>query len=162
MLPLPGAGSTSKQEPASASGRVIRDAQALRVLGIEVWFYCEELRGGDARDQEIRQQVRDCRECVRQLSCYVSNVRLENRQAGESFGSSNLPLSAKINKKNQADSVCTSIASVPAPSRLGAARQVCTSLNPPSPRAASQRASDQVVMRVPTYAGQPRLAAFSS
>jgi hypothetical protein len=81
---------------------------------------------------------------------YVSNVRLESQQARKSFGSSNLPFSAKINKKNQADSACASIASVPAPSRLGAARQVCTSLNPASSRAASQRASDQVVMRVPT------------
>src|SRR5215470_12252201 len=68
----------------------------------------------------------------------------------------------RISKKSQADSACTSIASVPAPSRLGAARQVRTSLNPASSTAASQRASDQVVMRVPTYVGQLRLAACSS
>jgi len=121
--------------------------------GIEVWFYREELRGGgtcDAWDQKIRQHIRDCGECLRQLFCYVSNVRLGSRQARKSFGSENLPFSAKINKTNQADSVCTSIARVPAQSRLGAARHVCTSLNPASSRAASQRASDQVVMRVPT------------
>jgi hypothetical protein len=116
-----------------------------------VWFYREELRGGgtyDAWDQKIRQQIRDCGECLRQLFCYVGNVRLGSRQARKSFGSENLPFS--INKTNQADSVCTSIARVPAQSRLGAARHVCTSLNPASSRAASQRASDQVVMRVPT------------
>ena len=53
-------------------------------------------------------------------------------------------------QSDQGDWVCTSIASVPAQSRAGAARQAWTSLNPASSRAASQRASDQVVMRVPT------------
>ncbi|HMH28852.1 MAG TPA: TIR domain-containing protein [Steroidobacteraceae bacterium] len=33
---------------------------ALRVAGIEVWFDQTELRGGDAWDQKIRQQIRDC------------------------------------------------------------------------------------------------------
>ena len=33
---------------------------ALRVAGIEVWFDQSELRGGDAWDQKIRQQIRDC------------------------------------------------------------------------------------------------------
>jgi hypothetical protein len=32
----------------------------LRVAGIEVWFDQTELRGGDAWDQKIRQQIRDC------------------------------------------------------------------------------------------------------
>jgi hypothetical protein len=36
-------------------------AEALRSAGIEVWFDREELRGGDAWDQKIRQQIRDCR-----------------------------------------------------------------------------------------------------
>ena len=32
----------------------------LRAAGIEVWFDQSELRGGDAWDQKIRQQIRDC------------------------------------------------------------------------------------------------------
>jgi hypothetical protein len=34
--------------------------EALRAAGIEVWFDQSELRGGDAWDQRIRQQIRDC------------------------------------------------------------------------------------------------------
>jgi TolB-like protein/cytochrome c-type biogenesis protein CcmH/NrfG len=37
-----------------------RICAALRFAGIEVWFDQSELRGGDAWDQKIRQQVRDC------------------------------------------------------------------------------------------------------
>jgi hypothetical protein len=33
---------------------------ALRAVGIEVWFDQSELRGGDAWDQKIRQQIHDC------------------------------------------------------------------------------------------------------
>ena len=33
---------------------------ALRAAGIEVWFDQSELRGGDAWDQKIRQQIREC------------------------------------------------------------------------------------------------------
>jgi TolB-like protein len=33
---------------------------ALRRAGIEVWLYTSELRGGDAWDQMIRRQIRDC------------------------------------------------------------------------------------------------------
>lgn len=33
---------------------------ALRAAGIEVWFDQSELRGGDAWDHKIRQQIRDC------------------------------------------------------------------------------------------------------
>jgi TolB-like protein/cytochrome c-type biogenesis protein CcmH/NrfG len=35
-------------------------SDALRVANIEVWFDQSELRGGDAWDQKIRQQIRDC------------------------------------------------------------------------------------------------------
>jgi TolB-like protein len=45
-------------EDAPAAQRI---ADALRAGGIEVWFDREELRGGDAWDQKIRQQIRDCR-----------------------------------------------------------------------------------------------------
>ena len=37
-----------------------RICEALRAAGIEVWFDQSELRGGDAWDQQIRQQVHDC------------------------------------------------------------------------------------------------------
>jgi TolB-like protein/Tfp pilus assembly protein PilF len=37
-----------------------RVAEALRSQGIEVWFDQNELRGGDAWDQKIRQQIRGC------------------------------------------------------------------------------------------------------
>ena len=33
---------------------------ALRAAGFEVWFDRSELRGGDAWDRRIRQQIRDC------------------------------------------------------------------------------------------------------
>ena len=33
---------------------------ALRAAGIEVWFDQSELRGGDAWDQKIRRQIKDC------------------------------------------------------------------------------------------------------
>src|SRR5579862_2377893 len=37
-----------------------RVCDALRGAGIEVWFDQSELRGGDAWDQNIRTQIRDC------------------------------------------------------------------------------------------------------
>jgi len=37
-----------------------RICEALRAASIEVWFDKSELRGGDAWDQRIRQQIRDC------------------------------------------------------------------------------------------------------
>jgi TolB-like protein len=37
-----------------------RICEALRAAGIEVWFDQNELRGGDAWDQQIRRQIRDC------------------------------------------------------------------------------------------------------
>jgi TolB-like protein len=37
-----------------------RICDALRAAGIEVWFDQSELRGGDAWDQQIRRQIRDC------------------------------------------------------------------------------------------------------
>src|SRR5271154_3031145 len=58
--------------PVSARGAVFvsyasQDAEAakricesLRAAGIEVWFDQSELRGGDAWDQNIRQQIQSC------------------------------------------------------------------------------------------------------
>ena len=37
-----------------------RICEALRAAGIEVWFDKSELRGGDAWDQSIRQQIKNC------------------------------------------------------------------------------------------------------
>jgi TolB-like protein len=37
-----------------------RICEALRAAGIEVWFDQSELRGGDAWDHKIRQQIQDC------------------------------------------------------------------------------------------------------
>ncbi len=42
----------------AAAARRICDA--LRTAGVEVWFDQSELRGGDAWDQQIRRQIRDC------------------------------------------------------------------------------------------------------
>src|SRR3954466_4759655 len=39
---------------------VRRVADALRAAGVEVWFDQSELVGGDAWDQKIRKQIRDC------------------------------------------------------------------------------------------------------
>ncbi|HEY2807416.1 MAG TPA: TIR domain-containing protein [Steroidobacteraceae bacterium] len=36
-------------------------AEALRNAGVEVWFDQSELRGGDAWDRKIREQIQDCR-----------------------------------------------------------------------------------------------------
>src|SRR5206468_9625231 len=37
-----------------------RIADALRAFGVEVWFDQSELRGGDAWDQKIRRQIKEC------------------------------------------------------------------------------------------------------
>lgn len=41
-------------------GAARRIAEALRDRGMEVWFDQNELRGGDAWDQKIRRQIREC------------------------------------------------------------------------------------------------------
>jgi len=45
------------REDAGAARRI---AEALRGFGVEVWFDMDELRGGDAWDQKIRRQIREC------------------------------------------------------------------------------------------------------
>lgn len=50
---------------------------ALRAGGIEVWFDQRELRGGDAWDHKIRQQIRDCA-----LFIPVISVNTQTRQEG--------------------------------------------------------------------------------
>ena len=44
-------------EDSEAAARI---ADALRSAGIEVWFDQSDLRGGDAWDQQIRRQIREC------------------------------------------------------------------------------------------------------
>ena len=42
------------------SPAALRIAEALRLHGVEVWFDQSELRGGDAWDQKIRRQIKEC------------------------------------------------------------------------------------------------------
>jgi TIR domain len=54
-----------------------RIADALKVAGIEVWFDKGDLRGGDAWDRKIRDQIRDCR-----LFIPVISANTERRDEG--------------------------------------------------------------------------------
>ena len=47
-----------------------RICQGLRAAGIEVWFDQSELRGGDAWDRSIRQQIHDCRLFIAVISAH--------------------------------------------------------------------------------------------
>jgi len=42
------------------AGAALRICEALRAAGVEVWFDQSELRGGDAWDQKIRRQIKEC------------------------------------------------------------------------------------------------------
>ena len=55
----------------AAAARRICDA--LRSAGIEVWFDQSELRGGDAWDQKIRHQIRDCALFVPVISAHTAS-----------------------------------------------------------------------------------------
>jgi predicted ATPase/DNA-binding winged helix-turn-helix (wHTH) protein len=60
-MPLPQLSRAVFVSYASEDGAAaLRIAAALRVAGIEVWLDRSELRGGDAWDHSIRQQLRDC------------------------------------------------------------------------------------------------------
>ena len=48
-----------------------RICEALRAAGIEVWFDQNELRGGDAWDQHIRQRIHDCALFVPLISAHT-------------------------------------------------------------------------------------------
>jgi len=54
----------------------LRICEALRAAGIEVWFDQSELRGGDAWDRKIRNQIRDCALFIPIISAH-SEARLE-------------------------------------------------------------------------------------
>src|SRR6516165_933598 len=53
-----------------------RICDALRAAGIEVWFDQSELRGGDAWDRKIRDQIRHCALLIPIISAH-SQARLE-------------------------------------------------------------------------------------
>jgi adenylate cyclase len=55
------------------AGVAKRICDALRDAGIEVWFDQSELRGGDAWDQKIRQQIRDCALFVPIISAHTQS-----------------------------------------------------------------------------------------
>jgi hypothetical protein len=61
-------------EDASAAERI---ASSLRTAGIEVWFDKSELRGGEAWDRRIREQIHDCR-----LFIAVISANTEARDEG--------------------------------------------------------------------------------
>ena len=61
-------------EDAVAAERI---ATALRAAGIEVWFDKSELRGGDAWDRQIREQIHHCR-----LFIPVISANSERRDEG--------------------------------------------------------------------------------
>ena len=60
-------------QDAEAAARI---CASLRAAGIEVWFDQSELRGGDAWDYRIRQQVRDCALFIPVISAHTQQ-RLE-------------------------------------------------------------------------------------
>jgi TolB-like protein/lipoprotein NlpI len=55
-------------QDAAAARRI---CEALRAAGIEVWFDQSELRGGDAWDQQIRRQIRECALFVAVISAHT-------------------------------------------------------------------------------------------
>jgi TolB-like protein len=59
------------------AGAAQRICEALRAAGIEVWFDQSELRGGDAWDHKIRDQIHDCR-----LFVPVISANTERRDEG--------------------------------------------------------------------------------
>jgi hypothetical protein len=63
---------------ASEDGLAVqRIAEALLAAGVEVWFDREELRGGDAWDRRIREQIHVCR-----LFVPVISANTETRAEG--------------------------------------------------------------------------------
>ena len=55
-------------EDAAAAERI---AAALRSASVEVWFDKSELRGGDAWDRQIREQIHDCRLFIALISAHT-------------------------------------------------------------------------------------------
>ena len=55
-----------------------RIAEALRSQGVEVWFDLNELRGGDAWDQKIRRQIKDC-------ALFIPLISAQTLERGEGY-----------------------------------------------------------------------------
>ena len=55
-----------------------RICDALRTVGIEVWFDQTELRGGDAWDRQIRKQIHDC-------ALFIPIISAETQARGEGY-----------------------------------------------------------------------------
>ena len=55
-------------QDAEAAARI---CSALRAGGIEVWLDQSELRGGDAWDRQIREQIHDCRLFIALISAHT-------------------------------------------------------------------------------------------
>ncbi|MBI2814660.1 MAG: TIR domain-containing protein [Opitutae bacterium] len=53
-------------------------ADALRAFGVEVWFDMSELRGGDAWDQKIRRQIKEC-------ALFMPVISSQSEQRGEGY-----------------------------------------------------------------------------
>ena len=62
-----------------------RICEALGTAGIEVWFDQSELRGGDAWDHKIRQQIQDCALFIPVIS---ANTASRARATSDSSGTS--------------------------------------------------------------------------
>ncbi len=63
------------REDADAARRI---ADALRGFGVEAWFDQSELRGGDAWDQKIRRQIKDC-------TLFLPIISAHTQQRGEGY-----------------------------------------------------------------------------
>ena len=63
------------REDAAAAGRI---ADALRGFGMVVWLDQDELRGGDAWDDKIRRQIRECR-------LFVALISATTQSRGEGY-----------------------------------------------------------------------------
>ncbi len=64
----PAAGAVFLSYAREDADAVRRIADALRAFGVEVWFDQNELRGGDAWDQQIKTQIRTCTLCLPVIS----------------------------------------------------------------------------------------------
>ncbi|MDI1336945.1 MAG: TIR domain-containing protein [Lacunisphaera sp.] len=74
--PLPKAVFLSYAREDADAARHIADA--LRAFGVEVWFDMSELRGGDAWDQKIRRQIKEC-------ALFMPVISSQSDQRGEGY-----------------------------------------------------------------------------
>ncbi len=75
--PTPATGAVFLSYAREDTAAARRIAEALRAFGVEVWFDQSELRGGDAWDQKIRNQIKTCA-----LFVALVSERTEERHEG--------------------------------------------------------------------------------